>query len=603
MQPLSDDITRDVFMQVGWEDNLAECERKECSTYSWQFSKKRREAEESGDTAAQQIFGILEDITSMRVQRDSPEEPFGAMIQSPEGRTAILNDFDESRLKLLADVIEDIDDPELKARITDVLFLRKRDFRMGERAVSSYLESAKRLEDPTNWVAAEERIHRALQIAVRLGRNAGSHTAVIEHIEDLLNRCNGQDPLYLSARMMRLLQDRKAGDPVKYADMAEKLASAAESAHDWRRAEEYWEIKAQWHRMNKEDEAAEAARVLAAETNAKEADESLHGEKPNYSLASVFTQKAIVALRRIPGTKERVRELHERLLEYQRKSTSELGKFSSSVDVSDIAQRAVDAVKEQTLQDALMSLARISSSPKIEVLRSQVLRDREKYVAMHLFPTVYLNARGRVIAKQPQSEEEKILAEMYRRGAGVQSMHVQAVIEPARQQILSEHYPGVDDFAPFVVNSPFVPPGREQIIARGLHAGLQGDFLTAVHLLIPQLEESVRYILYQLKVITSGLDDDGVQDEYNLNKMLSASEYTVPLSQVIGEDFAFDLRGLLVERFGSNLRNDTAHGLLSHDNFYSIPGCYLWWLSMRFYSWPRLTSFKHEQSDVDEAET
>lgn len=162
MQPLSDDITKDVFMQTGWKDSVAGCKEKECRAYTWQFSAKRREAESSGDTTAQQIFGILEDITSMFLKRDFPEEPFGPMIESPEGRTAILNDFDESRLKLLADVVEDIDDPELKARIADVLFLRKRDFRMGERAVSSYLESARRLEDPTNWVATEERIHRAL---------------------------------------------------------------------------------------------------------------------------------------------------------------------------------------------------------------------------------------------------------------------------------------------------------------------------------------------------------------------------------------------------------------------------------------------------------
>src|SRR5689334_1235599 len=119
MQPLSDDITKDVFMWGGWEAVLAGCEKKECSTYTWEFSKKRREAEESGDTTAQQVFGLLEDVTSMRVKLDSPEEPFGAMIESPEGRTAILNDFDESRLKLLADVVEDVGDPELRARIAE----------------------------------------------------------------------------------------------------------------------------------------------------------------------------------------------------------------------------------------------------------------------------------------------------------------------------------------------------------------------------------------------------------------------------------------------------------------------------------------------------
>lgn len=102
----------------------------------------------------------------------------------------------------------------------------------------------------------------------------------------------------------------------------------------------------------------------------------------------------------------------------------------------------------------------------------------------------------------------------------------------------------------------------------------------------------MRYILYHLGVITSGIDDDGIQDEFNLNKMLSASDYAEPLAKFLGEDFVFDLRGLLVERFGSNLRNDMAHGLIDHDHFYSESGCYLWWISLRLYSLPVLATLR-----------
>ena len=92
----------------------------------------------------------------------------------------------------------------------------------------------------------------------------------------------------------------------------------------------------------------------------------------------------------------------------------------------------------------------------------------------------------------------------------------------------------VSDFIRLLLNNPLVPLGREWIIARGLYAGVSGDFLTAVHFLIPQLEASLRYLLSQSQVITSGFDDEGIQDEYNINRLLSASEFVEPLAQLFG---------------------------------------------------------------------
>jgi len=80
--------------------------------------------------------------------------------------------------------------------------------------------------------------------------------------------------------------------------------------------------------------------------------------------------------------------------------------------------------------------------------------------------------------------------------------------------------------------------------------------LVACHLLILQLEESVRCVLWQSGIITSGFDDEGIQEEYNLNRMLTESTYADPLNKMFGEDLIFDMRGLLVERFGANLRNE-----------------------------------------------
>ena len=50
---------------------------------------------------------------------------------------------------------------------------------------------------------------------------------------------------------------------------------------------------------------------------------------------------------------------------------------------------------------------------------------------------------------------------------------------------------------------------------------------------------------------------------------------------IFGPDYLFDLRGILIERFGGNMRNESAHGLMNEAAFYSAESVYLWWLVIR----------------------
>jgi len=119
--------------------------------------------------------------------------------------------------------------------------------------------------------------------------------------------------------------------------------------------------------------------------------------------------------------------------------------------------------------------------------------------------------------------------------------------------------------------------GRELTIAKGLFAGFNGDLIVSTHLLIPQIEESIRMQLTVRGAITSGFSRGNVQNEYDLNTTLYMDE----IKQLYDEDTIFDLRGLLVEHHGSNLRNYMAHGLLSDAQLQSHSSLYLWGLTLR----------------------
>jgi hypothetical protein len=250
------------------------------------------------------------------------------------------------------------------------------------------------------------------------------------------------------------------------------------------------------------------------------------------------------------------------------------------------------------------SLAKLGASPQIESLRQQVLEDSKKYILKDLFPAVVINERGQVQARQPsinsnnpEVREAAIKADMQQDANRHKSIQVQAYIEPARYQINLEHNPRLNDWSPIVLNSPFVPSNREIIFAKGLHAGLAGDFLISSHLLIPQIEHSIRHLLIERDVITSHINDNGIENEYALTKTL----YMPEVKEIFGDDITFDLQGLLVDKFGSNLRNLNCHGLIDHTGFFSSHHIYLWWLVLRLCCLPIIAANQNQvmKNDVE----
>jgi hypothetical protein len=83
-------------------------------------------------------------------------------------------------------------------------------------------------------------------------------------------------------------------------------------------------------------------------------------------------------------------------------------------------------------------------------------------------------------------------------------------------------------------------------------------------------------VFQQAGAVTSTLDSDGTQKEKDINVLLWMPE----MEKIFGPGIAFDLRGILIERFGHNMRNDLAHALMSEGSFYQPAAVYLWWLAL-----------------------
>jgi hypothetical protein len=584
-----------------WEKIILSADKKMCDNYCKLLFDKAQMFEQDNDERCANLLFMLANITSMYLKPDDISHPLASAWHSGDTRSANLGDIDDRELDFLEEIVSKLHDAELQARIADILWIKRQEYRWAQIAIRAYLESVRYLESLSGDAIFLNRLHRACAIAIQLGKKNSEISDVMAYIETLISKYTIADSKFLHASLMQLLLRYRLGEPACFIPLSKQAAELAEKESDWHRARVYWELCALWSKRAVDLSTEKFARLRSAESIVQQAENAIRRVPQSYASAAAILREAIEAFRLIGNQKDRIVELHHKLLNYEQMSLREFGEFHSELDFTLIAQQARDQVKGLPLADALVNLAKITTLHSIVDMRSQVEEIMAQMPLISLFSSNVYNADGKLVGKrpsyradEPEHYEKAIRFEMIRYCAQLQSSAAIAIIEPARQQILSENASTTAHiFVSTLSDNVFVPVERIQIYANGLLDGLRGDFSTAIHLLIPQLENSFRHILRQQGVIVSSLDQAGIQDEFDLNTVLAMTE----LKQILGDDLIFDLRALLTEKIGTNLRNLMAHGLLDFPTAFAPPCCYAWWLT-----WSLCFMFKKWSDDRQSTE-
>ena len=108
-------------------------------------------------------------------------------------------------------------------------------------------------------------------------------------------------------------------------------------------------------------------------------------------------------------------------------------------------------------------------------------------------------------------------------------------------------------------------------------AGFSGDFLTALSILVPQVENSVRELALECGEPVYNLNEDGIEEIKTMHAVLELDG----VKEHLDEDFLLALKTVFCSKFGFNMRNDIAHGLLSDKQFQSFHALYTWWFILK----------------------
>lgn len=577
-----------------------------CQYYTSAYGNAARAAKEKGDDTAAEFYTLLSTVTSFLPCFDTPGQPYGPLFQMQDRRGLTPADLTPSDIGAIRKLANHVADPALKARLLDVIWVCAKDHVACGEAADEYLLAAQRLDNDENWVHAVENYQRSLYLAGVLGKSKERFDRVTEAIVESARRAGTEPRGFFCCKMLELLLRFKIGDPKEFGPIAETVARQAHSDGEWRRARHYWLVAADWRKREKDIDRERAARTSAAETHVSEARSKIGAADASGMAASHHLSRGIEALRRVGTSPERIEELKQLLAGFQKAALGEMKQFSHEVDLSEAVEFARKLVTQSTIREALVNLVFGHALVKPDKIRAEVLELAGKYPFQHLVNTTILDERGRPVAQtagllglQGEAYEVAVEAKMFQHAASFNWFFgATAFIEPARLQIFNDHHPSLDELEFLVINNPFVPAGHEAFYLRGLHAGFHGDFIVATHLLVPQIENSVRYVLESHGVDVSTLKPDGTQPVKVLGALLEKEETL----QVFGKELCFALRGCLNEKTGFDLRNKLAHGFLRMEECYSVAPVYVWWLILRILLTPTMAaSSRSGNLDPDES--
>ena len=582
-------VTIDEFHAVDIEAPIRESRNVDCTSLGGLYATAASEQSDAGSTIKHRVFRLLASIAYMTFKPEDRAEPYAPQWVVGNSRSIIPADLKGEQSSALATIAPGIQNPGLRARLADIAWYNDRSSQtMAQVAIGAYCEAieavvnggAEILYAPQGAVGRQgsDLLRRACQIAQATGWKNPEGSRLKSLMQTVLRqapkRGHGGDFLDLAKLSMQF----SSSDAPTIATTAETLAaSPAVNPHLSR---ELWQLAASAHARSERPDDARRCRVSAAECYVTLA-ETAGGAG---MVASGHLMDAIRDLRNLPDTKERRSELEVKLRQAQAHIRDDTGVFSTEVDLTDLVNEARRVVGEASLSSAIWEFVNLSKSPTPEELRDAVEQQARDHPILAMMPRSIHDDDNKVVANSPgyignEADDDAIRPLIAQLESTRRSLDAAGLIEPARCTIHAEHGLNLSDLQYLAEMSPFVPQDRTYLFAMGFTRFLNGDFASALHILVLQLENSLRHVLKLVGQDPSAIQSDMTQENRSLSVMLDVDRDA--LERVFGKAIVYEIENLFDVRCGPAIRHRLAHGLISGPECHGPDSVYACWFVFR----------------------
>jgi hypothetical protein len=547
------------------------------------------------DTAANRVFAMVSAVTGMHFKPQERNEPFGPMVAWGDGRrSAIPSDFRGPPVDILNAVADRATHPVLRARVADVVWLldRKRSG-LGVSAVVAYVAIIKKVdrgeltfrfdEDAEKKKGAlrhdaRNLLRRALQIGRVIGWDKPETVAARDLASDLRTRAVQNHAIGAVLLFSALDLDFGVSDAASVGQDIEVTLATLPSETDPHTIVNLWKLTARAYHLAKREGDVHRCQAQAAEQLVVMADHQNHSAM----MASHLLAEAIAELHGVPGKKERRKELRHRIIDVQAGISEEMSIFRHPLDLGDLIKQVEERVAGRRLRDQLFALAALTDSPDPAELSHEAAKSIQAHPLSSLFGASHHDHEGKVIHRSAgggfgQGDDDAIQRQIAQAESLRRKVAASGGIEVALHVIAQEHFLSDDTFQALLAYSPFVPPDLRRTFSRGFIRFFQGDYVSALYILTPLLENSLRYVLK-----SHGHDvtifDDATQTQEDRTISVLFEQMRNELDVVFGAAITADIENVFLKKVGPHLRHALSHGLLHDGTPHGDDAIYACWL-------------------------
>jgi hypothetical protein len=591
-------ITLEQFAAVDWQGPLVGTRKVDAGDLADLFAKAAKGAEASGQVHAEAVFWLLFHVCNIMLDTSDRATPFRPRLVFADGRSAEPADYRGAQSKVFAALLPQVQHPGLKARLGDIIWTNdRRASSAAADAVEGYCEVvegllAERFDEAVpgfgrSTFEQATLAHRALQV----GRATLKGNALPERAKSAAMavyeraRVNGEHVVFMQiATVMAnygLLSDADIGKD------AEDLAGGDFKAGHEMAVQGVWDFAAKAHAAAKDAEAERRCRLQSVDMTLRRARSA-----SSAMVSAHFLRVAIEALRRTRDTKEQRDALLLELRECQLAARDEFVPSQHSIDIQELVKASLEALGKGNLADLLRAFTQVTRLSDPKDARDEALEALSSSPFGSLFGSSHADIDGKTIAETSAHglggvpTEERIDEQISQAMGLSRQLTVSGTILPVRDAMISRFAFAERHFWPIVELSPFVPPDQAALFSLGFARFLQGDMMSAAHLLLPQIEPSLRHVLLNNGFEPTIIKSDMLQEDQTLAPLLT--NFRSELEGIFGPEIVFEIDVLFNKRPGPRLRHDFAHGKVSAGRCFSPDVVYACWLMFHISAFPLL---------------
>ena len=492
---------RDIFINCNWYFDVPTEEHYGYISITQSLEKMLKEKRVVDENDCAEMFELLARAASMMLEPQSINDPFKPFIQNFQtgGRSALPEDFTDSELRFFEEVLNDINEPRLQARIADLLWLCKspRNPTHARTAITAYtqlpINADSWFRDTNNcW-------ERAARLAIQI-RDSNKLDEIKKQLFDAFNVDYPNEtlmPFHLANLLDQLEVDKEYRNDI--APRLFLLGNDLRSKGDFRDASDYFELSAKKHRQCKDEQGYIECLISIAESFEAEANSRL--PKSNL-IANTFYENAIQAYRRIPtkqrakyGIDDRINEVKTKITDTGKASLEEMPLLKTqSIDIKELVDASISHVTgKQKPKESLLYFAGLYPGPNFLTLTDGARETLQNSLFNNLFGSNHMSSDGRLIAKTPPTNiganeddpaNQAVLNTRIHQHFSIEvELMVKAKILPALHQIQMEHRITKNLLEEICHLSPIVPLERIKLMSFALWLGFEYEFGHTIYLL------------------------------------------------------------------------------------------------------------------------